>query len=226
MELKDIVPWGRSFNEYKEMFSLNTDDLDKRILGCGDGPASFNAELTKSGGHVISADPLYEFSGKQIRARIKEVYPVIMAEAVKNIHDYIWKSIANTKELGKTRMNAMEKFLNDYDKGKESGRYITASLPVLPFKDQEFDLALCSHYLFLYSDHVNKTEHILSVKELCRVAKEVRIYPLLSLKGVKSEHLDLVIQSLKKKSIEVSLERVNYQFQKGATEMLVVESTK
>lgn len=223
MELKDIVPWGRSFNEYKEMFSLNTDDLDKRILGCGDGPASFNAELTNSGGHVISADPLYEFSSKQIRARIKEVYPVVITEAVKNIHDYIWKSIANTKELGKTRMNAMEKFLNDYDKGKESGRYITASLPVLPFKDQEFDLALCSHYLFLYSDHVNKTEHILSVKELCRVAKEVRIYPLLSLKGVKSEHLNPVIQSLKKNIIEVSLERVAYQFQKGATEMLVVK---
>ena len=223
MELKDIVPWGRSFNEYKEMFSLNADDLKKRILGCGDGPASFNAELTKSGGNVVSADPLYQFSSIQIVERIRDVYPVVMADTAKNINDYIWKSIANIEELGKTRMNAMEKFLNDYKKGKETGRYITASLPVLPFKDQEFNLALCSHYLFLYSDHVSQAEHILSIQELCRVAKEVRIYPLLSLSGVKSPHLNPVIQSLREKSIKISFERVEYQFQKGATEMLVAK---
>ena len=113
MELKNIVPWGRSFNEYKEIFSLDTDDLNKRILGCGDGPASFNAELTKSGGSVVSADPLYQFSSEQIRSRIREVYPVIISEAAKNVNDYIWKSIANVEELGKIRMSAMEKFLND-----------------------------------------------------------------------------------------------------------------
>ncbi len=128
MELKDIIPLGRSFNEYKEMFSLNDYDLSKKILGCGDGPASFSAELTKSGGNVVSADPLYRFSGEQIRSRIKEIYPIVMAEAAKNVKDYIWKSIANVEELGKNRMNAMEKFLNDYRKGKESGRYINASL--------------------------------------------------------------------------------------------------
>lgn len=43
-ELDDIVPWGRSFEEYRRMFALSPDDLTGRLLGCGDGPASFNME--------------------------------------------------------------------------------------------------------------------------------------------------------------------------------------
>lgn len=223
MELEDVVPWGRSFNEYKKMFSLDVNDLNKSIIGCGDGPASFNAELTELGGNIVSVDPLYQFNENQIRQRIEEVYPQIISQTIKNVNDYVWEIISNVEELGKTRMNAMQIFLNDYEEGRRSGRYINASLPGLPFKDKEFDLALCSHYLFLYSDHVNQAQHILSVKELCRVAKEVRIYPLLSLNGAKSKHLDPVINSLKRDGIDISITKVDYEFQKGATEMMVAK---
>ena len=224
MELASVVPWGRSFNEYKEMFSLNKYDLNKKILGCGDGPACFNAELTKAGGNIVSVDPVYQFTSKQIRSRIEQVYPQVIEQVSKNIDDYVWKSITDIEELGRTRMKAMECFLSDYEHGKESGRYINASLPELPFEENEFDLALCSHYLFLYSDHIDKYQHILSVKELCRVAKEVRIYPLLSLDGMESKHLEAVISLLKEKGIDVFLQEVSYQFQKGATKMLVAKS--
>ena len=60
-QLKEVVPWGKSLEEYVAMFALSEDDLAKRILGCGDGPASFNAELTKRGGTVVSIDPLYGY---------------------------------------------------------------------------------------------------------------------------------------------------------------------
>jgi len=175
MKLENIVPWGRSLNEYKSMFSLTDSDLDKKILGCGDGPASFNSELTESGGNVVSVDPVYQFNTLQIRSRIDEVYPRIMAEMKKNIDDYIWKDIVSIEALGKTRMSSMEAFLDDYETGKKLGRYIEASLPTLPFEDKAFDLALCSHYLFLYSEHVDEALHIDSMLELCRVAQEVRI---------------------------------------------------
>ena len=46
-ELKNIVPWGRSFTEYTEMFSLSKNDLTKSIIGFGDGPASFNSAMRK-----------------------------------------------------------------------------------------------------------------------------------------------------------------------------------
>lgn len=42
VKLDSVVPWGRSYEEYVRMFSLSEEDIRKLILGCGDGPASFN----------------------------------------------------------------------------------------------------------------------------------------------------------------------------------------
>lgn len=225
MELSEVVPWGRTLSEYKEMFSLTSRDLDKKILGCGDGPASFNAELTAKGGNVISIDPIYQFSPSQIQTRIEDVYPQIMEQVSKKHADFIWENIKSVEELGKVRMEAMNTFLRDYEDNRKSGRYINASLPTLPFNDKEFDLALCSHYLFLYSEHVSLCEHIESMKELCRVAREVRVYPLLSISNNdESPHLNPVIEELEREGVNASLLPVNYEFQKGATKMLVAKS--
>ena len=219
-----MVPWGRSFEEYQAMFALSEDDLKKRILGCGDGPASFNAEATKRGSKVTSCDPVYQFESKEIRRRIDEVYTEIMAKMTQGADSYIWDSLGSVEELGKVRMTAMSNFLSDFDAGRRQGRYVPASLPSLPFSDYEFDLALCSHYLFLYSDQVDEGAHLASMRELCRVASEVRVFPVISLNGETSRHLDSVMTELSKDGIDVSLQAVSYRFQKGATEMLVAKS--
>lgn len=219
-----MVPWGRSFEEYQAMFGLSEDDLKKRILGCGDGPASFNAEATKRGSKVTSCDPVYQFESKEIRRRIDEVYTEIMAKMKQGADGYIWDSLGSVEELGKVRMTAMSNFLSDFDAGRRQGRYVPASLPSLPFSDYEFDLALCSHYLFLYSDQVDEGAHLASMRELCRVASEVRVFPVISLNGETSRHLDSVMMELSKDGIDVSLQAVSYRFQKDATEMLVAKS--
>ena len=219
-----MVPWGRSFEEYQAMFGLSEDDLKKRILGCGDGPASFNAEATKRGSKVTSCDPVYQFESKEIRRRIDEVYTEIMAKMTQGADSYIWDSLGSVEELGKVRMTAMSNFLSDFDAGRRQGRYVPASLPSLPFPDYEFDLALCSHYLFLYSDQVDEGAHLVLMRELCRVASEVRVFPVISLNGETSRHLDSVMTELSKDGIDVSLQAVSYRFQKGATEMLVAKS--
>jgi len=224
MELKNVVPWGRSFEEYQAIFSLTEIDLKKSILGCGDGPASFNTELSAQGGKVVSVDPTYRFSSEQLQNRISEVYKEIMPQMYLNKDKYIWDSIPSVEELGNIRMAAMNKFVADYDAGKKEGRYIEAALPNLKFKDKQFDLALCSHFLFLYSDQVSLSEHIKALKELCRVANEVRVYPLVALNGEVSPHLDDVIAELNKSNYSASMNNVNYQFQKGATQMLVVRA--
>ena len=46
VKLSEVIPWGRSFEEYRLMFALSEADLAGVILGCGDGPASFNTEAT------------------------------------------------------------------------------------------------------------------------------------------------------------------------------------
>lgn len=59
-----------------------------------------------------------------------------------NKNDYSWNNIKTPEELGRVRMSAMETFLGDYKNHNDSKRYINASLPILPFADEEFDLAL------------------------------------------------------------------------------------
>ncbi len=60
MQLKSVVPFGRSLAEYRQMFALTPADLVGQILGVGDGPASFNAEATPLGASIISVDPIYK----------------------------------------------------------------------------------------------------------------------------------------------------------------------
>ncbi|NML18431.1 SAM-dependent methyltransferase [Azohydromonas caseinilytica] len=222
MELKNVVPWGRSLAEYQAMFALSEDDLSKRILGCGDGPASFNAEVTAKGGSVISFDPVYAFSAEQLRSRIAEVYPTIMEQLARNSQDYLWDSVTSVEHVGRLRMQAMDQFLADYETGLKQGRYVQAALPALAFENQAFDLALCSHFLFLYSSQVSREAHLAGVRELCRVAREVRVYPLISLEGAPSPHLPAVMEALQAEGFEARLAPVPYRFQKGATEMLVL----
>jgi hypothetical protein len=59
--LPNVIPWGRSFEEYVALFNLSPTDLQSRILGCGDGPAAFNCQLTQRGGTIVSVDPVYAF---------------------------------------------------------------------------------------------------------------------------------------------------------------------
>jgi hypothetical protein len=223
-ELKEIVPWGRSFEEYGAMFALSEDDLCMTILGCGDGPASFNAELTKRGGAAVSIDPLYSRDVGEIRQRIDETFDDILRETRNNSDEFVWNNIRSVEELGKVRMRAMRKFLADFPEGKREGRYIAESMPDLTFPDNSFDLGLSSHFLFLYSDHLDLAFHIDSIRELCRVCEEVRVFPLLQLGGTRSPHADPVIEYFGATGYAVGESRVPYEFQRGADRMLRIKS--
>jgi len=117
-------------------------------------------------------------------------------------------------------MAAMDDFLDDYSRGKAAGRYVTADLPRLPFADASFGLALCSHLLFLYSLHLDEEFHRQSVRELCRVATEVRIFPLLALGGERSPYVDRVMEEVQSFGYVASVERVQYEFQRGGHQMM------
>jgi hypothetical protein len=78
--LDRVVPWGRSFDEYRRMFSLTEADLRLRIVGCGDGPASFNAEATRRGVSVVSVDPIYRWDVAQLEERVTATYDEILEQ--------------------------------------------------------------------------------------------------------------------------------------------------
>jgi SAM-dependent methyltransferase len=222
--LSQVVPWGRSFEEYVAMFALTDVDLGSRILGCGDGPASFNAVLTRRGGRIVSVDPLYRFLPDDIRERIRRTCSEVLEQTRKNAHEFLWTSIKSVDELGRLRMVAMEEFLSDYPQGVAEKRYVDAELPRLPFPDRSFDLALCSHLLFLYSEHLSEDFHTESIQELCRVAGEARIFPLLELGARKSRHVPAVTARLAAAGYAVSVETVPYEFQRGGNQMMRVKA--
>jgi hypothetical protein len=216
VKLNEIVPWGRSFEEYRRIFALTDADLAGRILGCGDGPASFNAEATAAGHRVVSCDPIYAFSAVEIRSRVEACYESMISQVWQNRDGFVWDFFRDPDHLGEYRLATMRRFLADFNRGKQEGRYVTASLPRLPFEDGQYSLALVSHLLFLYSEQLDLDFHLSATKELLRVAGELRVFPLLDLNRQWSRHVAAVREHLTRAGFEVEVVTVEYEFQVGA----------
>ena len=215
-----VVPWGRSAAEYRAMFGPDGSDLGGRILGCGDGPASFNAEMSAQGHAVVSVDPLYAVSAAAIERRVEETFDEVMDQMRRNPDEFVWTHVPSIAELGRRRMAAMRRFIVDYPRGKAEARYVEASLPELPFDDGAFDLALSSHLLFLYSEQFDLGFHIRALDEMLRVAAEVRVFPLLQIGGTPSPHVEGVVDAFVSRDADATVEPVPYEFQRGGNRML------
>ncbi|MGH7142793.1 MAG: SAM-dependent methyltransferase [Planctomycetota bacterium] len=224
VQLDEIVPFGRSFDEYRRMFKLGHVELAGRILGCGDGPAAFNADATAAGHRVVSCDPIYAFTAEAIAERIDTVLPEMRRQVEANRDLFLWDHFTNVTGLLNARCDAMDRFLDDYPSGRRAGRYIDASLPNLPFSERRFDLAVVSHLLFLYSQQLDERFHIAALEELLRVAGEVRVFPLLALDGRPSPHLPGVLAHFARMDASARIEPVPYEFQRGANQMLVLHA--
>lgn len=126
---QDIVPWGRSFDEYLDMFNRSKADMTRDIVGVGAGHASFNARMRQRGTPRVSANPIYRYSESELRKRIQETYDDIIAQACQNQDKFVWTKIASIDELAEIRRQAMDEFCQDFEKGKQQGRYVDAALP-------------------------------------------------------------------------------------------------
>jgi hypothetical protein len=60
--------------------------------------------------------------------------------------------------------------------------------------------------------------------EMCRVAKQVRIFPLLNISGEPSPFVEPVTEELEKQGYTVLLKQVPYEFQKGGNQLLQVRA--
>ena len=223
IKLEKIVPWGRNLDEYISMFGLTPEEKKLKILDCAAGPSSFNYEMTFQRYNVISCDPIYQFNADEISQRIQATSQNIIDQVKENYDTFVWQNLQSPENLLKVRMAAMEKFLLDFPNGCRQKRYLTAELPKLPFDNHKFDLALCSHFLFLYSEHLSAEFHLESILEMCRVAKQVRIFPLLKLSGEISPLLMPIIDKLSTEGYRSEILQVDYEFQKGGNQMISIQ---
>ena len=92
----------------------------------------------------------------------------------------------------------------------------------MEFEDNSFDIALCSFFLFFYSEQLDYAFHLASVKELIRIAKEVRIHPLIDLAVNRSVHLDPAINEIEKEGYLVEIKKIEYDMQPNGNIMLSI----
>lgn len=202
------------------MFDLAGADLSGGVLDCGGGPASFTGELHKAGIRSVAIDPIYAFTGREIHARFDAIADSMISQVRATPEDWVWTFHGSPDGLLANRRAALEGFLEDYDRGLREGRYLVGELPSLPLASGSFGLAVCSHLLFLYSDILNEEFHIRATRELCRVACEVRVFPLLTLRREPSPHVKALQNALGQDGWRSEIATVNFEFQRGGNQML------
>ena len=222
VQLDNVVPFGRLFEEYVQMFTLTKADLQGSLLSVADGPAGFNAEGTRLGYSIKSVDPLYCFTAGEIKQRFDAVVDNIINQVENTPGDWIWSYHKSPSDLRNNREQAIQHFCQDFEQGKAAGRYEVGELPQLKYADASYDLGLCSHFLFLYSDQFDQTFHLDSVREMLRICREVRIFPLLNLALQPSPHLDFVIDALTAQGYHCEIQPVAYELQRNGNKMLKI----
>jgi len=172
LDFSHIMFSGSSYKEYEQFFNLDAKALvGQKILDCPSGAASFAVDARKLGLNVLSVDPQFERSLEELRAQGTNDIDQVSERYHEKQEMLYWELFANPKELEAQRRSSLEAFCSDYQKGKARGDYVDASLPNLPFDDNEFSLVLSGHLFFLYADYLDYNFHLDSILELLRVTR-------------------------------------------------------
>jgi SAM-dependent methyltransferase len=217
----EFLTIGRTFAEYRRMFDLAAGDLNGRaVLDCGGGAGAFTAAAAELAGRAVAADPLYGPPAATLEPELSAAVETNVAQLREKRDLFVWDVYGDVETRGRYLRAATERFLADY--AANPGRYVAAAVPSLPFVAGAFDLALVANLLFLYDDRLDLAFHLAAVRELVRVAGEVRVFPLSSLDATRSVLVDPFVDRLRADGLSARFESVPYEFQPGATEMLVV----
>ncbi len=209
---------GRTWSEYLKMFNITKEDLiNGKILDCAAGSSSFTAEMSKRGYNVMALDILYDMDPDILSDKYREHMEVLI-EGLASVDSFVWNFFSDIEDLKEKRNNAFKEFIEDYRKYRDN-HYVNADLTNLPFPDNSFSMVLCSHLLFIYDHRLDYKFHLNTIKEMLRVVtEEVRIYPLVKNRGLKSDFVKCIINDLQ--DVNIQIVKVDYEFRKGGNEMM------
>ncbi|OYD60830.1 hypothetical protein [Rhodococcus sp. OK302] len=218
----DMLISSRSLDEYRAMFTLTDNDLSRRILDCPGGGAGFTSEVNRLGGDVTACDVAYFDNSADDLAAIATSETDRGNRYVRaHAEQYAWTYFTDPDEHQRSRHDAAQQFAAHRRRHPE--RYVPGRLPVLPFTDGSFDLALSSHLLFSYTERLDHTFHLDAITELMRVTSgELRIFPLVAVgSSAPYPRLAELLADLHARNIVGRAVKVDYEFQRGADHMLV-----
>lgn len=224
--MRKIVLWGHSVDEYREMFDLSQEDMNSRILEYGCGPNAVNSQQFQETHEAISCDPLFVLDKDTLFSKVVMIFAQMEDELRQHQEQFDFSQYGGIDQLIALRQAGMKKFFDDYEQGKADGRYYGAVDYHLPFPDFSFDFSLSSHYLFADLHDQNVEFHLNVIRELARVGKEVRIFPLIDCEGKTSEFLNPVLLQLQQEGYGVEVREVDYHLHKAENAMLRVWAKK
>ncbi len=213
--------WVYSLADYQQMFDLNDADFNKTILDYPGGISSFNAQMHDMNKRVVSGDQLYQLTPPQMDQAVDQIYEANETHLRAHLENLKQQDEASIQNILNTWQQSKNAFLKDYAAGRHEQRYLLMTLPTLPFEFHEFQLALCSDLLFHTQAREGYTpQHLIA--ELCRVAEEVRVFPLLDEAGQTSDALGPVMLNLQQQNFGVEVREVAYEQHAGGNAMLRV----
>lgn len=182
--LRQVAFFGRTLDEYLEMFALDLGALrGRRVLDVASGPGSFVAECLARGLDVTGCDPQYARDADAIVAQGRADVDACREQIRRNPESLQY---ADIDAFYRAKHVALDRFSADFRSRGGEGRYVTGCLPALPFADRAFDLVLSANLLMIYAPladggmhdgfDFDLDFHLRAVTELARVARhEVRI---------------------------------------------------
>jgi hypothetical protein len=222
LDLKNIALIGRTFEEYYRMFDLGNLPANENILDVASGVSSFCAEASLKGYNVTASDRIYTSSPLEIEKKCRQDLDEVIKQMPGLVELFTWNFFKDIRALRTQRKKAYKSFIEDFKKNK-SKTYIPVEYPATDFIDNQFTISLVSHLLFLYEDHINYDLHNKIILELLRItSKEIRIFPLVNLKGKKSLFVDSILQDQDFGRCQISIKKVNYEFMKNGNEMMTI----
>lgn len=213
--------WGHQLDEYKEMFDLTDNDLESSILEYKSGITAFNSDLKDRMLKIISADALFNLDKKTLMQQSEIIFNNMIAAVKEDLSHFDFKEYENVDNFIFKRRNGMAKFFQDYDKGRQENRYVNLNY-LDNIKDFAFDYALCSHHFFCDPENLDLQSHITEIKMLTRIAKEVRIFPLIDRFEEPASLLGPVLLGLQQENFFVEVKTVPYHLQPEGNAMLRV----
>lgn len=224
-ELNSIYFFGRPYAELLQCFGLAEVSLaGKSVLECPSGPSSFVAEANERGIDATGVDPLFYRSQEAIRDLALADFRVMFDQIKERPHKFVRRTYDSIEQAERVRKAGLLRFLEDYLIGKALGRYREGALPYLEFNDRSFDVVLCGHLLFIYSESLDLEFHRSAFRELCRVAKEeVRIHPIVDNGSERYPHLDELLHLADSLGFESCIQDVDHEFFAGTNRTLVLK---
>ncbi|MDP3562839.1 MAG: hypothetical protein Q8R83_11755 [Legionellaceae bacterium] len=220
--MRRLVLWGHHLDEYRDMFNLSESDLTKRFLEYGCGATAVNFEFRNFASKCISCDPWFALDKKILTQEINQNFEQRLEEFKNKNQIFDLSRYRTLDNLIAYRREGIAAFLSDYDQGRVDQRYLAAFDAPLPFEYEAFDFALSAHELFAGLAHQTVEYHVQIIQELARVAKDVRIFPLVDAQGIPSPLLGPVLLGLQQAHYGVEVRDVSYHLQPKGNAMLRV----